>query len=295
MILITGSTGFLGRQIIKCIGQHHVKTLSRHNADYEVNLKDEVAVLSGKFDIVIHAAGKAHVVPKTEAEKKDFFDVNVAGTQNLLKAIDALPDKTKAFVLISTVAVYGKESGTNINEDTALLANDAYGLSKVQTEQLVQQWCINNNVICTILRLPLIAGPNPPGNLGAMIDAIKKGYYFNIAGGHAKKSMVLATDVAKIILKTATIGGIYNLTDGRHPSFFELGNYIAMQLNKKTPYNIPYPIAKLMAIAGDMIGKRSPINSDKLKKITSDLTFDDSKAVKHLAWQPTPVTIGLQV
>lgn len=44
-----------------------------------------------------------------------------------------------------------------------------------------------HNVVCTILRLPLLVGTNPPGNLGAMIKGIARGYYFNIGGGKSKK------------------------------------------------------------------------------------------------------------
>ncbi|MBC7915293.1 MAG: hypothetical protein H7Y07_14350 [Pyrinomonadaceae bacterium] len=46
---------------------------------------------------------------------------------------------------------------------------------------------------------------------------------------------------------------------------------------------------------GDILGKRAPINSVKLKKITSDLTFDDSKAREILGWNPTPVLKGFKV
>jgi hypothetical protein len=132
--------------------------------------------------------------------------------------------------------------------------------------------------------LPLLVDKNPPGNLGAMTRAIQKGYYFNIGGGKAKKSMVLAEDVAKFILKIAPIGGIYNLTDGVHPTFKELSTSIA----KKKLFNLPLRLAKIFAKIGDVLGDKSPLNSIKLKKITSDLTFDDSKA-REKGWNPQAV------
>jgi hypothetical protein len=48
------------------------------------------------------------------------------------------------------------------------------------------------------------------------------------------------------------------------------------------------PVAKMMGFVGDLIGNKAPINSLKLKKITSDLTFDDSKSRK-LGWNPQSV------
>jgi nucleoside-diphosphate-sugar epimerase len=148
------------------------------------------------------------------------------------------------------------------------------------------EWCKKHNVVCTILRLPLLVGENPPGNLGAMIKAIDKGYYFNIGGGKAKKSMVLAEDVAAFVPKVAIIGGIYNLTDGVHPDFYELSVAISKNKNKKAPYNLPLFIAKTIGFVGDVLGDKAPINSLKLKKITSDLTFDDTKAREIAGWNP---------
>jgi nucleoside-diphosphate-sugar epimerase len=235
------------------------------------------------------------MVPKTEKDKQVFFNVNVMGTQNLLKGLNQAPSLPKSFIFISSLAVYGLDNGELINENHALLSKDPYGLSKIQAEKIVQEWCKQNNVVCTILRLPLVVGVNPPGNLGAMIRGIEKGYYFNVAGGNTKKSMVLAEDVAKIILKVAEVGGIYNLTDGYHPSFVELSEYITIQLGKRKPMNLPLWLARIIAKFGDLLGSKAPLNTNKLMKITSDLTFDDSKAREAFGWNPTPVLEGFKI
>lgn len=293
-ILLTGSSGFLGQTIKNVLIDYEIISIGRKQANIIVDLAKEVPALP-PCNIIIHAAGKAHSIPKTDQQKQEFYKVNVAGTENLLKALESASSFPKAFVFISSIAVYGKEAGHLINEEAHILANDPYGKSKIEAEQLVLAWCEKNKVICTILRLPLIAGPNPPGNLKAMINGIKKGYYFNIAGGEARKSMVLIEDVAKIIPVAANIGSIYNLTDGYHPSFSELSQVIAKQLGKSNPLNVPMWVAKLMAKVGDLAGAKAPINSDKLKKITSDLTFDDSKARQLLGWNPTPVLSGFKI
>lgn len=285
-ILLTGANGFLGKIIQEVLKDNTIITLGRTKATVICDLANAVPDLPA-VDLVIHAAGKAHIVPVTAKEKLSFFEVNVNGTKNLLDALTLrLP---KAFVFISSVAVYGKEQGEQIDEESPLQAIDPYGKSKIEAEKLILDWCKTYLVTCTILRLPLLVGLNPPGNLGAMIKAICKGYYVSIYGGKAKKSMVLATDVAKLIPIVTPIGGIYNLTDGYHPNFSELSSVIAKQLNKKIPYNIPLWLAKFMAIFGDVLGSKAPINSNKLNKITSDLTFDDSKARKLLNWQPIRV------
>lgn len=287
-VLLTGANGFLGRTIIRVLEkEYQFITLSRSSGDYKITLEDKCPYFNQSFDLIIHAAGKAHSVPTTEVERKQFYDVNVEGTLNLLKGLE-VSGVPKQFVFISSVSVYGQESGIGINEELKLEAKDAYGLSKIEAELLVQKWCNEHNVVYTILRLPLLVGENPPGNLGAMIRAIEKGYYFNIGGGIAQKSMVLAEDVANFIPKIATRGGTYNLTDGLHPTFFELSSAIARQIQKSAPMNIPFFIAKAVGFMGDFLGSKAPINSHKLKKITSDLTFDDCKA-RSVGWQPRRV------
>ena len=287
-ILLTGASGFLGGSIIKELSsENSLFSLSRNSGDYQFSLENEIPNFNDFFDLVIHAAGKAHFVPKTEDEKKQFYDVNVVGIQNLLKGLE-VSGVPKQFVFISSVSVYGQEQGLNITEDCTLVAKDAYGLSKIEAEALLQKWCAQHNVVCTILRLPLLVGENPPGNLGAMHRGIAKGYYFNIGGGIAQKSMVLAEDVANFIPKIATRGGTYNLTDGFHPTFFELSSAIAKQLKKSRPMNMPLIAAKTIGLLGDFLGSKAPINSLKLKKITADLTFDDSKA-RVKGWRPRNV------
>ncbi|MDB4921102.1 NAD(P)-dependent oxidoreductase [Mucilaginibacter sp.] len=294
-ILMTGSTGFLGKHILNK-NRNEVTTLGRKNCDILSDfVNDPYLTIKDSYETIIHAAGKAHSIPVTDEQKKEFYDINVQGTKNLLNGIERAPSLPKAFVFISSVAVYGKETGHLINEDTPLLAADPYGDSKVEAEKLILNWCTKNNITCTILRLPLLAGPNPPGNLESIIKGIKAGYYFNIDGGKAKKSIVLATDVASIITVVSKIGGIYNLTDRYHPDFSELSQSIAKQMGKSKPLNIPGWFAKILARSGDLIGSKFPIDSKRLQKITSDLTFDDSRAVSKFNWNPERVLDGFKI
>ncbi len=289
-ILLTGANGFLGKYLKEHFQQYYIlKTLGRSaESDYTCDLASEIPTLDNDLSVVIHAAGKAHQIPKSLEEAEEFYKVNVQGTANLLKAQEKI-SLPKSFIFISTVAVYGLNNGNLINEDTPLLAKDPYGHSKIQAENLVQEWCKKHGVICTILRLPLIVGINPPGNLGTMIKGIQRGFYFNIDEGQARKSMVLAEDVAKFILNAAEVGGIYNLTDGYHPNFDELSQLIARLYGKSKVLNLPFSLVNIAAKIGDLVGRYAPLNTDKLNKITSTLTFDDSKARAAIGWNPTPV------
>ena len=85
------------------------------------------------------------------------------------------------------------------------------------------------------------------------------------------------------------------MCDSYQPSFRELELVVCRQLNKKRPLSIPYWLAKTMAIVGDYLGERAPINSLKLRKITNSLTFSNEKAVRELGWKPMNVLKNFRI
>ncbi|MGY4539085.1 nucleoside-diphosphate-sugar epimerase [Mucilaginibacter sp. UYNi724] len=290
-LLYTGASGFLAGNTIPQLQQlgYNVITLGVSNNTYNYNIAIEIPAFNEAYDVVFHAAGKAHSEPKTEAEKQLFYDVNFEGTVNLCKGLENFSKLPKQFVFISTVAVYGLDSGELITEEHALNGETPYAKSKILAEKFLIDWADRNDITLTILRLPLVAGINPPGNLGAMINGIKSGRYLSIGNANARKSIIWAEDIATILPQLVKIGGIYNVTDGLHPMFSHLEAVISKQLNKKKPLSLPIPLAKLLGWAGNIIGSRFPVNTNKLKKITSTLTFDDKKLHAAIKWVPSSV------
>lgn len=289
-LLFTGGTGFLGKNVMPILKERYeVETCGITSDDMiQANLAKEVPVLDKHYDVVLHACGKAHVVPKTEAEKQAFFDVNYQGTVNLCSALEKV-GVPKALVFISTVAVYGCEYGDLITEEHPLNGDTPYAKSKIMAEEFLTEWCKKNNVILGILRPSLLAGKNAPGNLGAMVNGIKKGFYMNIAGGKVVKSILMAEDIARLLPLLEEKGGVYNVCDTRQPSFGEISMSVAKQLGKGKPMNISYWMAWCMAKVGDLLGSKAPINTYKLEKMTKSLTFSNEKARKGLGWEPLDV------
>jgi nucleoside-diphosphate-sugar epimerase len=290
-ILITGSNGFLGKYICDAFNEKKVAydTIGRNSTnniifDFE---KDNNLILNNKYSSVVHVAGKAHFVPKNETEIASFHKINFEGTKILLKALENQTN-LKKFVFISSVAVYGLSEGNLIDENYELQAKDPYGSSKILAEKIVIDWCKNKGISFYVLRLPLIIGNKAPGNLGAMVNGIKNNRYARIGNGNARKSMVLAKDIADLITNLEGESGIYNLTDGYHPSFKELEVKIG-KFYKKKIISIPNLIAIILAKVGDLMGNKAPINSLKLKKITATLIFSDEKARRNLNWNPKKV------
>lgn len=295
-LLFTGASGFLGYNIRPILEKSYdIHTIGlTDNDDIKINMAKEVPPINTHYDVVLHAAGKAHTVPKTEAEKQVFYDVNYQGTVNLCKALEnaGIP---KSLVFISTVAVYGCEFGELITEDHPLVGTSPYAESKIMAEKYLTEWCAKNGVVLSIIRPSLLAGRKAPGNLGAMVDGIKKGIYLNIAGGRVKKSILMAEDIAHLVPLLEEHGGVYNVCDTAQPSFGELSASIAKQFGKRKPISIPYWFAWILAKVGDLLGARSPFNTYKLDKMTKSLTFSNEKARRELSWKPSDVLLNFKV
>ena len=296
-LLFTGASGFLGKNTLPILKQQFetVHTLGlTENDRFCVNLSREIPQLSQPYDVVLHAAGKAHVVPLTEAEKKEFYDINLTGTMNLCRALEKV-GAPKALIFVSTVAVYGCDEGENISEEHPLDGDTPYADSKKKAERFLTQWCEEHHVVLSIVRPCLLAGPNPPGNLGSMIRGISTGHYLSINKGQARKSVLMVQDIARLVPLLAEKGGIYNVCDDEQPTFRQLEETISHQLGKRPPFNIPYPLAKCLALVGDCLGRKAPINSYKLRKITRSLTFSNEKAKRELGWKPLNVVENFRI
>jgi nucleoside-diphosphate-sugar epimerase len=287
-VLLTGASGFLGKYLLAELDDQNIQVDSIGRTaenTFQCDLAKDTLELPGdaSYDMVVHNAGKAHFVPQNEAEGKVFFDVNVGGTEKLLEGILSLKNKPKCIVFVSTIAVYGLELGENIDETAPLLGNTPYAKSKILAEEMIQTWCASNGVNGVILRLPLVVGENAPGNLGAMEKAIRKGYYFRLGSGLARRSMVNAVDVAKLIPSLIEMNGVYNLTDGLHRSFAEMDTFLA-QKHGKNIKKIPVWMGKWAAKLGDLI-PGFPLNTYRLGKLEQSLTFNDDKARRELNWK----------
>ncbi len=294
-ILFTGADGFLGSNVVPLLEEKgvEVKTLGLKDCDFNVDITKEIEPINENFDLVFHAAGKAHIIPKTKEEEDLFYKVNLEGTKNICNALqNTLP---KSFVFVSTVAVYGCDSGLNIDETYPLKGETPYAKSKLLAEQFLTSWSKKHNIAMSIIRPSLIAGVNAPGNLGAMVKGIQTGKYLNIAGGKARKSVLMVEDIANLIVLLQGRTGIYNVCDDDSPSFSNFEEIICKQLDKKLPLSIPLWLAKTMALIGDLLGTKAPINTNKLKKITESLTFSNEKAKTELGWIPLKVLENFKI
>ena len=71
-LLFTGGTGFLGKNVMPLLTQQYEVTTCGITPEdmLKANLAKDIPALPEHYDVVLHACGKAHVVPKTEAENR---------------------------------------------------------------------------------------------------------------------------------------------------------------------------------------------------------------------------------
>lgn len=288
MIILTGHNGFLGSFLLAKLREKGIETIRlgrSENSDWHFDLGSGVNDIpreeegTKEIDLVIHAAGLAHRVPKTEAEKQQFFDINVEGTKRLLAALKASGNMPRHFLFISTVAVYGDPMDREqavppypSRAEAEQLSLSPYAWSKWEAEAEVRSWCAAEGVNAVIWRLPLIVGEGAPGNLGAMEKAIRKGYYFRIGNSYTRmRFYVDLEELGKMVLdmyyEYASYSGTYNVISGEK-SYGDFEDEIASKYGKKVR-SIPLWLVRWAAKVGDVV-PGFPLDSYRLKKLLGE-------------------------
>lgn len=282
-MLLTGASGFVGRHILPLLSRSYAVTSLGRSAVNEITADLTVCPphLPHHYDVVLHVCGKAHMLPRTEAERQQFYQVNHIGTVNLCHALECV-GAPKVFIYLSTVAVYGCDSGEEIDESHPLNGITPYAHSKILAEQFLQGWCEKCGVRLVILRAPLMIGEGAPGNLGAMERGIVRHRFAMIGGGKARKSVLRVERLAEIVPLVAQKEGIYNVCEACHPTFAEIALEVATRVCEHSVPSVPLWLARLLAWCGDamqmLTGHAMPITSARLEKMTSNLTFSSAKA-----------------
>lgn len=147
-VLITGINGFTGRHLaaelagVGCevwgIGTHDEPDTARYRrADLgDADRLHEIAAEACP-EAVVHLAGIAFV---GHGAPKDFYEVNLIGTRNLLTALTALPTPPTKILLASSANVYGNAIGGMLTESTPANPANDYAVSKLAMEYMARLW-----------------------------------------------------------------------------------------------------------------------------------------------------------
>ena len=273
-ILLTGAYGMLGKYIRETFPEDEITTLGKSGRnDIVCDIRKEIPSIPERSrpELVIHAAG-------TESPE-DAFPLNLDGTKNLLAALESrLP---RNFVYISSWQVYSPSAGENVDETAYTWASGDAGKSKVQAEQAVREWCDRRGVNLTILRPSTMFGSGMKGWADRMFKDVVTNRYVHIRGNDARLSVVMALDVARAVRRLYHKGGLYNVNDGKQPTYLELAE--AMSANSgamKRVTHLPEKWADALYDFGKWIPwVKIALNPETLKRRSETLTLSSTKAI----------------
>jgi 2-alkyl-3-oxoalkanoate reductase len=231
-IFVTGGGGFLGFAIVRQLQAqgHEVVSFSRHNyphldelgvTQHQGDLRDFVVLKQAMegCGAVIHVAAKIGMWGKYQ----DFFQTNVLGTENVLKACREQDIKYLIFTSSPSVVFDGKDSE---GKDESLPYPKKFTAFYPETKALAEQrvMAANNASLKTVcLRPHLIWGPGDNQMLPRLIEKAKQGKLKIIGNGGNKVDCIFIDNAARAHTKvleqlikdpTPVEGKVYFISQG---------------------------------------------------------------------------------
>ena len=283
-ILLFGASGFLGTQL--------KKNLSGNIMPVSLREKDWLSKLPEDADVFINCIGKAHD-HKGTATEHDFYFANY----ELVKVIfeEFLKSNAQIFIHISSIAaVEENERNEVLTENSVGNPQSHYGKSKKAAEEYLLKQILPSGKKLFILRPSMIHGEGDKGNLTLLYKIISKGIPYPLGAFQNSRTFISVDNVVflmnEIIKKYKEMeSGVYHITDDEPLSTQKIIEIIGTAKGKK-PLILSPPkfLINVLAKFGDMISL--PINSKRLKKMTSNLIVSNQKIKTALNIDSLPVS-----
>lgn len=267
-ILLTGSTGFVGRSFLRLYDANYdIKTVNLRTTDIETISMDSI-------NTVLHCAALVHQMKGAPVDQ--YFKINTELTQKL--AVKAKQDHVSHFVFVSTAHVYGQngnlvDHSQRLTESSPCHPTDAYGQSKLQAETLLLG-LQDQNFKVSIVRSPLVYGPGGKGNLNSLRNLITVCPALPFAYPFNRRSLIFVDNLAYFIslIINQSKSGIYLPQDEQPISIQSFVQYIALAIHKKVIlFRLPKFIFQFLCKVKPNIAQRLfgtlALNSDVSNKV----------------------------
>ncbi len=277
-IFITGSTGFVGKNIINYFNSKF--EFYNFSKNEKINIRQE--------DIVLHFAGKAHDLKNTTSAH-EYYLVNTELTKEIFDKF--IESEAKVFVILSSVKAAANELNVELTEEFLPNPISHYGKSKLLAEQYILSKMIPEGKRFYILRPCMIHGPGNKGNLNLLYKIVSKGLPWPLGAFENKRSFCsidnLCFIINELIENDQIPSGVYNITDDDPLSTNELINLISESQNKNSHiWNVPKSLINTFAKIGDIL--KLPLNSERLLKLTETYIVSNYK-IKNAINKPLPI------
>lgn len=285
-IAIFGSSGFIGKNLVEFL---------RLNAEVqEIFVRESLwqSSIDEGNDVFINLVGKAHDHQGTATEE-DYLFANVEMMQQIFETFKK--SNAELFIHISSLAALEEfEADKPLVESDECRPISMYGQSKRKAEE----WLLKQNLSPTkkliIIRPPMVHGAGDKGNLGLLYKLISKGIPYPLASFNNERSFISIDNfvfyIEKIIEKNRSLeNGIYHIADNETVSTKKIISIIKEVVQKKVPdISVPRFIVKKLARIGDF--SSFPLNTKRLKKMTSNLLVSNQKINSALKVSKLPLT-----
>lgn len=268
-ILLTGASGFVGKRFL-------LESKYKMNVTaFSVTNEMPSPFLLESINTVLHMGGLAHQLVKTDPEK--YFLANFEKTRQLVDI--SKKAGVKHFIFVSTIKVFGELVDELLTEKSECLAHkDPYGESKLRAELYLKEQSKKNFKI-SIIRSPLIYGPNVKGNLAKLLKLCDSNFPLPFKNIGNRRTMFYLDNFIALLDHIIDIEaeGLFLAGDVRPISTEELVVSIRKYLGKRTNlFSIPMIIRKSI----------QKLNPDLGNRLFSSLEMDVSESYKKLNFVP---------
>ena len=295
-VLLTGASGFVGRAVGVALADKGLPVVSAVRSG-QGSAQVAVGSINGATDwrealagvaVVVHTAGRAHIVNDTAASPlTEFRKVNVEGTLNLAR--QAAENGVKRFIFLSSAKVNGEASpaGEAFSADQTPAPVDPYGISKMEAEQGLRALAVETGMEVVIIRPVLVYGPGVKANFRSMMNWLAKGVPLPLGAIDNRRSLVALENLVDLIVTCidhlAAANQTFLVSDDEDVSTTELLRRIGRALGKPARL-VPLPVGLLQGAAA-LLGKR-----DTAQRLCGSLQVDIRKTKSLLNWTP-PVSL----
>lgn len=295
-VLVTGANGFIGGHLLgqlRARGMSVVPTVRTESGLPGEVVTGDIAEFDhwldslSLVDVVVHLAGRAHVLKETiDDPLAEFRRCNVEGSVALARA--AADAGVRRFVYLSSVGVHGDKSSRPFTElDECRPAQD-YAVSKLETEQALGQLANAIDMELVIVRPPLVYGPEAPGNMARLLGLVARGMPLPLGSIKNRRSFVGISNLVDFIVTCiehpAASNETFLVADDAPVSTSELVGRMSRGLHGRQ-IAFPFPVA-VLRLAGFVAGKQGEIG-----RLAGNLEVNIDKARRVLGWEP-PVAFG---
>ncbi len=293
-IVVFGGSGFIGTRLVENLLQagNRVRIADKVRSEAfpelwkqcDVRDRAEVGLTSHGCDVIYNLA----------AEFRDglrpaslYYDVSVDGARNVCDA--ALDAGIETIVFTSSASVYAP-SNREIDENSPPGPISHYGRSKLQAEQIYEQWRRKSSRATLVTIRPCVVfGENNHGYVYDLVRHIARRRFLMIGSGSNRKSMAYVGNVADFLVHCLSLPPdchLFNYADKPDFDMNGLLNFIQRELDTRLPIEVrlPYLVGYTGGLCFDAISfvarRRMAISSMGVKKFCANSQFLAERALQ---------------